>query len=149
MRLTALSAAHPLAIALIDLVGFKLVNDRYSHGRGDEVLRAIANTLREVLRGDDLVARYGGDEFVAVLGGAPLHAAHAALGRAVAAVDRLPEEITRGVTLSVGVVSMTRTETETGVLARADAAMYEAKRRGGNTVVVLDGTGDEAATAGP
>ncbi len=151
-RLLAMSddaRCFPLAIALIDLDGFKLVNDRYSHGRGDEVLRAIANTLREVLRGDDLVARYGGDEFVAVLGGAPLHAAHAALGRAVAAVDRLPEEVTRGVTLSVGVVSMTRTETEAGVLARADAAMYEAKRRGGNTVVVLDGTGDEGVTAGP
>jgi diguanylate cyclase (GGDEF)-like protein len=130
---------QPVAIALVDLDGFKGVNDRASHAEGDDVLRVVASTLRNALRGDDLVARYGGDEFVALLPGAPLYAAEAALNRAVRAVAELPEDLSRGVTLSVGVVALRQHETASSVLARADAAMYLAKRAGGNAVTTEHG----------
>lgn len=130
---------HPMSIALVDLDGFKVVNDKHSHAEGDDVLRVIASTLRQALRGDDLVARYGGDEFVVLLPGAPLHAAEAALGRAVDAVADLPSDLSRGVTLSVGVVSVRPREAAHSALARADSAMYLAKRRGGCQVAAVDG----------
>ncbi|KAA2255666.1 GGDEF domain-containing protein [Solihabitans fulvus] len=130
---------EPLSIALVDLDGFKGVNDRCSHAEGDNVLRVIASTLRQALRGDDVVARYGGDEFVVLLPGAPLAAAEAALGRAVDAVARLPEDLSRGVTLSVGVVSLRPQESAGQALSRADSAMYLAKREGGSRVAAVAG----------
>ncbi|GAA4612466.1 GGDEF domain-containing protein [Saccharopolyspora hordei] len=131
--------ADPLAVALVDLDGFKGVNDQCSHAEGDDVLRTVAATLRDTLRTDDFVARYGGDEFVVLLPGATLGAAEAALQRTVEAVDRLPDDLIHGVTLSIGVVAMRPQESAAQVLARADAAMYQAKRGGGNRVAALAG----------
>ncbi|MGH3624292.1 MAG: diguanylate cyclase [Sciscionella sp.] len=140
--------SHPLSIALIDLDRFKEVNDRLSHAEGDEVLRMIASTLRDGLRGDDLVARYGGDEFVVLLPVTPLASAEAALGRTVDAVAEVAEALTEGVTLSIGVVTLRVQESTGAALSRADTAMYLAKRRGGNQVVAVTGneelTGDSA-----
>ncbi|WP_216215084.1 GGDEF domain-containing protein [Amycolatopsis aidingensis] len=132
--LAGTATSQPLAVALVDLDGFKDVNDRHSHAEGDDVLRVVASTLRDALRGDDLVARYGGDEFIALLPGAPVSAAKQALGRAVSAVAALPHHLSHGVTLSVGLVSLRPQERAEQVLSRADAAMYQAKRRGGNQV---------------
>ncbi|RZS40797.1 diguanylate cyclase (GGDEF)-like protein [Herbihabitans rhizosphaerae] len=144
-RLDSLAADpknHPLAIALVDLDGFKEVNDRGSHADGDDVLRVMASTLRDTLRGSDMVGRYGGDEFIVLLPGAPLSAAEAALRRAVKAVDNLPEDLSRSVTLSVGVVSLRAGEPAARAVARADAAMYQAKRNGGNDVAAISGQVD-------
>ena len=129
-----------LSVALVDLDGFKEVNDRCSHAEGDDVLRVVASTLRDTLRTDDFVARYGGDEFVVLLPSVTLAASEAALRRTVEAVDRLPYQLSRGVTLSIGVVAMRPQESGGQVLARADAAMYQAKRGGGNQVSAFAGT---------
>lgn len=132
--LSSAADAQPLAVALIDLDGFKGVNDTHSHADGDNVLRVVASTLRDTLRGDDIVARYGGDEFIVLLPGAPVSSATQALGRSVTAVSDLPYHLSHGVTLSVGLVSLRPQERAEEVLSRADAAMYQAKRRGGNQV---------------
>lgn len=147
--LSAKTTAQPLSVALIDLDRFKGVNDEHSHAEGDDVLRVVASTLRDALRGDDLVARYGGDEFVALLPGAPVSAAKQALGRAVAAVASLPLHLSHGVTLSVGLVSLRPQERADQVLSRADAAMYQAKRHGGNQVATASSTPSEQPAPPP
>ena len=136
------------AVVMIDVDRFKQINDAISHARGDEVLRGVAAALRSSLRGPDLVARYGGDEFVVVLPDTSAADAGAAMTRACAAVAGLPvgdgakRSSTRelggagGVTLSVGVVAARPGEDATEVLARADAAMYAVKRAGGDAVRV-------------
>ncbi|MFC5141122.1 diguanylate cyclase domain-containing protein [Actinomycetospora rhizophila] len=127
------------AVAMIDVDRFKQINDTASHARGDEVLRGVATALRSSLRAPDLVARYGGDEFVVVLPDTVVADAAAALGRARAAVAALPAAQGRPVTLSVGVVAARAGEGPADVLARADAAMYAAKRAGGDAVRTHDG----------
>jgi diguanylate cyclase (GGDEF)-like protein len=129
------AAAQPCAVALIDLDGFKNVNDERSHAAGDEVLRVIADCLRSTLRSRDLVARYGGDEFVVVMPATPIPVACAALRRAADAVAALPVEVAAGVTTSIGVVRAPLDGEPAAALAAADAAMYRAKHAGGNTVV--------------
>lgn len=151
-RLRALASsadAQPLAVALVDLDGFKGVNDKQSHAEGDNVLRVVASTLRDALRGDDVVARYGGDEFIVLLPGAPASAAKMALGRAVKSVAQLPHHLSHGVTLSIGLVSLRPQERAEQVLARADAAMYEAKRGGGNQVASANSMAGDAGASWP
>lgn len=145
-QLSTDASAQPLAVALVDLDGFKGVNDKKSHQEGDDVLRVIASTLRDALRGGDFVARYGGDEFVVLLPGAPASAAANAMNRCRAAVADLPGHLSHGVTLSIGLVSMAPTEHVDAVLARADAAMYQAKRNGGNQVASAMQDGAEAVS---
>lgn len=140
--LSTSASAQPLSVALVDLDGFKGVNDTKSHAEGDDVLRVIASTLRDALRGDDFVARYGGDEFVVLLPGAPASSATAAMNRAVNAVAGLPGHLSHGVTLSIGLVSMAPDEHPEAVLTRADEAMYQAKRGGGNRVATATLSGE-------
>lgn len=121
-----------LAIALIDLDGFKGVNDRLGHRAGDEVLRMTASRLVAALRDEDTLARIGGDEFVVVAEGdvGPLDPAE--LERRLGAAVATPLEI-GGETItpkaSVGVVMAAKDDDADSLLARADAAMYERKGR--------------------
>lgn len=128
-------ANQPCAVALIDLDRFKDVNDGRSHAVGDEVLREIAATVRRMLRADDVVGRYGGDEFVVIMPDTPLPDAIAALERATGAVAGLPTEVASGVTMSVGVVGALPGVEPAATLAAADEAMYQAKHLGGNRVI--------------
>ncbi|GAA3241858.1 GGDEF domain-containing protein [Pseudonocardia petroleophila] len=132
----AAPTSQPCIVALIDLDRFKDVNDARSHAAGDRVLRAVASCLRTALRAPDMVARYGGDEFVVVMPATPLPVARAALVRAAESVAALPEDVAAGVTMSVGVVRAPLDADPSAALAGADAAMYRAKHQGGNSVVI-------------
>lgn len=130
-----------LAIALIDLDQFKLVNDTRGHGMGDLVLRRVARLLAAQARDTDVVARYGGDEFAILMPGTPVAAALAVADRIRALVSESPELAAGEIgpvplTLSIGIAACPDDATRLAVLIElADAAMYRAKEEGGNRVV--------------
>jgi diguanylate cyclase (GGDEF)-like protein/PAS domain S-box-containing protein len=119
------------SVALFDIDHFKRVNDSFGHGKGDEVLRAVATTLAQQTSGSDLIARWGGEEFVAVVG-ADLTGARALCERAREAVSRLEIPGVGRISISVGVTAIT--DDFDTALERADAALYRAKANGRNRV---------------
>ena len=136
-------AADPIAVAMIDLDHFKAVNDAYGHLVGDRLLTHVAATCRRALRADDLLIRYGGEEFIAVLPGQDARSAGAAAERLRMTVDRTPLRLRDGttvqVTASVGVavVALGAIDDPIGNLLReADAALYRAKAAGRDQVMV-------------
>lgn len=127
---------RPLAVLFIDLDGFKQVNDILGHARGDEVLVTVARIVESNIRSTDLAGRLGGDEFVVCLAGAPDSLRTTATAVAQRIVDAVGA-IGDGVGCSVGVAYCASDALGFDVaLARADAAMYDAKRRGKNRVSV-------------
>jgi diguanylate cyclase (GGDEF)-like protein len=139
----------PLALAVVDVDRFKDVNDHVSHRFGDGVLRDVAAELDRSTRRNDVVARFGGDEFVVIFEDTPHRAAVATLRRAAAAVAARSWEVPgRGsirVTLSVGVAALDEKSSVEELFALADSAMYEAKRAGGNRVMVPGGAPEDLA----
>jgi diguanylate cyclase (GGDEF)-like protein len=129
-----------LAVLFIDLDRFKLVNDRADHSAGDRVLSEMADRLTAMTRGVDLVARFGGDEFVAL---AEVDHENDALDMAERIRTGLSAPVAVGggqlvVTASIGVVITTDGSTSPAALLRdADNAMYEAKRSGRDQVVLF------------
>lgn len=130
----------PLALLLVDIDHFKVINDRHGHASGDAVLRAVAVALTAGLRGSDFVARVGGEEFVVGCPGLALDDA-VALGErlraAVAALD-IGDGAGRPIrcTISVGVApAATARDAFEGALRDADRALYVAKAEGRNRVV--------------
>lgn len=129
--------AHPLALAMRDLDRFKEVNNRLSHAVGDETLREVARLLRENVREVDVVARFGGEEFVMLFPETTLERAEAACEKVREAVAGYPWERIHPelrITVSIGVVDMTRFDTLEAGLAAADTRLYRAKDAGRNRV---------------
>jgi two-component system cell cycle response regulator len=129
---------RPLCVAMIDLDGFKQINDRFGHGAGDAVLRESAAALRSQLREYDFIGRYGGDEFVCVLPGcdAPAGRAIAERLRAIVAAEPFKwGEHSAPITLSIGLASTGSAGLDAAALVHAaDEALYRAKARGRNRV---------------
>jgi diguanylate cyclase (GGDEF)-like protein/PAS domain S-box-containing protein len=141
------SAGERLAVLMIDLDGFKKLNDSYGHAAGDQMLRIVGQRLRQGVRSHDLVARLGGDEFVVMLAGldASLQPAQtAAQGVAQALLERLslPYELEVGIShhsASIGVAVLDRrSATAEDLMQHADVALYEAKDGGRAMVRVFD-----------
>jgi diguanylate cyclase (GGDEF)-like protein len=135
----AQSSGAPLACLMLDIDHFKRINDDYGHAAGDAVLRQLADVLKNASRAEDMVFRYGGEEFSAILTNAPLKIALQIGERIRALVEKTDfvwEQQRIPVTLSVGVAVTTGTERDSQALIQAaDTALYEAKERGRNRVV--------------
>lgn len=131
---------YPLALIMIDIDHFKLVNDRHGHAAGDAVLQAVATTCASLLRSSDTIARYGGEEFVIVAPEADLASARQLAERlwtAVRLTDIPVGALSVHVTASFGVAMLQRDDREPEpLLRRADEALYAAKAAGRDRVVV-------------
>jgi diguanylate cyclase len=135
--------ARPLSVAVIDIDNFKQLNDRLGHQAGDGALVHLVQVVKDTLRPTDVVARYGGEEFVVLLINTPLDEAQAVM-------TRLQRELTKRfflhdnqkilITFSAGVTQFQPGDNQDSVIARADDAMYQAKKTGKNKVVAYTAT---------
>jgi diguanylate cyclase (GGDEF)-like protein len=149
-RRAFVSAAEPacergpgVAGVMVDIDHFKLVNDRYGHGVGDEVIREVAARLMSGVRGTDLICRWGGEEFAVLLPGTDGERARKIAGRLHDAVSERPVDTSAGplrVTVSVGLAAPGTVEPLSTLLHRADEALYESKRNGRDRVTVAGST---------
>ena len=129
----------PICLSLLDIDDFKKLNDRHGHAAGDEALIHLAAVIRESLRPQDTVARFGGEEFIIVFPETDLE-------EAVSAMTRLQRNLTRRIflhenqrvliTFSAGIAQLQPGERQSAIVQRADAAMYASKKAGKNQVMV-------------
>jgi len=135
LRAQAASTGQPICAIACDLDRFKRVNDLYGHARGDRVLKDAVRAMRSALRGFDSLYRLGGEEFLIVLPRTTIEQGGEVAERVRAAVE-LARPGGLDVTVSLGVAACTGSDVDYGmVVARADRALYAAKRRGRNRVV--------------
>lgn len=127
---------NQLCIALIDVDGFKKVNDRYGHTMGDVLLSDIATILKQDTRSQDVVIRWGGDEFAVIF-------AEASLKNALEVMERIRHKIEEAfssydLTISTGIISLQQERDVTALLTKADQALYKAKQQKNAVVTVND-----------
>ena len=120
----------PLALVAMDIDDFKPVNDRYGHGVGDQTLIGVAERLESCVRTTDLLARWGGDEFMVVLPASNLDTAKELAERIRRAIKQSPIVNDLNVTLSLGIVERRMGESPAALVARADRALYRSKAAG-------------------
>ncbi len=133
-------AGSDLCLLMMDIDHFKRFNDSYGHQTGDQVLRLVARTLIDGIKGRDFAARFGGEEFALIFPDTPMSAAirvadslrHAVEGKEV--VNRNSNKSLGRITLSGGVAHYVKGESITSFIERADTALYEAKKAGRNTI---------------
>ena len=122
-----------LAVCILDLDGFKLINDRYGHAIGDRLLVEVSERLKKIIRGEDTVARLGGDEFVILLGLMHANELEMAMQRILTALSLAYtiDGIELNISASIGVTIYPKDDADIDSLLRhADQAMYRAKLRG-------------------
>ncbi|HEU0054699.1 MAG TPA: GGDEF domain-containing protein, partial [Longimicrobium sp.] len=135
----AVRGVQPLSVMICDIDDFKRINDTFSHAIGDEVLRVVAAILRQNVRQSDVVARFGGEEFVVLFPSTTLDRATAAcekVCRLVREHDWRALHPRLAVTISAGVAAADAQPTHEKLLSDADRKLYQAKRRGKDRVVV-------------
>lgn len=163
------ASGHPFVLALIDVDNFKAINDTFGHPEGDRVLVEIARTLGSTVRPTDLVARYGGDEFVVMLSHTTAAQSQERLRQIMTALSKTTVGTADVVppihlTLSIGMTDWAAEDEVADLVGRADQAMYDAKRGGKDRIEVrrrparsklfqngrpVPGTPDEQAPATP
>lgn len=132
-------SASTLGIVFIDIDHFKAINDTYGHGIGDVVLKMVARTLANAMRTYDFLARWGGEEFIAVLPNLDQKALEGFTERLRALVEKSSATFNEkgvSVTISLGAVVARPLDSLEQVINRADALMYESKRQGRNRVTI-------------
>ena len=136
---------------MADLDHFKSFNDAFGHPRGDELLIAVARTLRQLSRATDILARYGGEEFTLVLpetSAAEAQVLAERVRQCVAAlkIDAVPTRrgAEPGVTLSLGVAAYNPGDSKEDLIEAADVALYQAKRAGRDRVYLAEENPGEA-----
>ena len=125
-------------LLVLDIDHFKAVNDTYGHTIGDEVLKVVSDRLKGGLRNVDMLARFGGEEFVAVMPDSGSRVAMMVaerLRRAIADTPFVTAGLSIEIAISAGVAHLAASDTPQSLLDRADGALYEAKARGRNQVV--------------
>ena len=135
---------RPLSLLMIDVDRFKRVNDKHGHLAGDEVLKTVARALQQGIRIEDVLARFGGEEFVVLAREAELSEAKAVAERLRQLVEVAQTRWESGhdvavgiaVTVSIGVAQLGPAETERDLFEAADEAVYQAKKNGRNRIVV-------------
>jgi diguanylate cyclase (GGDEF)-like protein len=149
----AVRTRAPLALALLDLDHFKIINDTFGHLAGDRVLREVADTLQQHMRNYDLIGRFGGEEFTILLPNTTVLQAQYIAERLRARIASLPVTGDNGVlgahlTASIGLATLVDSHRDLNdLIAAADNAVYKAKQDGRNKVHILT-DGREAAAAG-
>ncbi len=134
----ALRQTEPFALIMLDVDYFKNYNDNYGHRAGDACLAKVACVVKRSIRTPaDLVARYGGEEFVVVLPSSSLNEAALVAKRIQTnlretALPHVASAVSETVTVSMGITLSTAGDTVTGIIARADEALYRAKQQGRN-----------------
>jgi diguanylate cyclase (GGDEF)-like protein len=121
------TAPGPVTLAIVDLDDFKPINDAHGHDSGDAVLRVVADRLRGAVRADDLVVRYGGDEFAVVFAQQTPVDGAARLARRIAAAIQAPIALNGTLTITVGASIGLATANADTVVHQADATLYQDK----------------------
>ena len=152
-QITSMETGEPLSILMIDIDHFKKFNDSFGHQVGDQVLRLVAKVLQENVRGDDLAARYGGEELMAVLPGTAVDICAEIAERIRRRISearltrRATGEEISSVTVSVGVAQFRLAESAEMMIERCDRALYQAKRSGRNRTITESEIAGETAAA--
>lgn len=123
-----------LCVALIDTDNFKVVNDRYGHSQGDEVLKSIASIMKGNTRSFDVVTRWGGDEFAIIFPETPAEGAMAVAERIRRLVEQ--KEHCHEVTISVGIIAIDRAMDMRRILEAVDQALYKSKESKNNVTLL-------------
>lgn len=149
---SALATGQPLSLLVFDIDHFKAFNDSYGHLTGDQVLRLVAQVLKANIRGRDMPARFGGEEFVAILPETDL-AGGMNVGETIRAAVQSKELLKRStneklgrITLSVGVAVFRSDDTAATLIERADRCLYAAKGKGRNQVVAEHQLSEDSGT---
>jgi len=127
-----------LSVILCDIDHFKKINDTYGHDTGDRVLKQFAQTISQSIRDSDLLARWGGEEFILLIINAEPEMAKLVAEKIRKITEETEFEVVKNLTISLGIASLTADDNEESLINRADNALYEAKNNGRNCLVVSE-----------
>jgi len=128
----------PFTLIMMDVDKFKRINDTYGHEQGDQVLKAITRAAKDLLRGSDLLVRWGGEEFLVVAPNTDAADGFALAENIRLAIEKTPIEGCHNVSVSMGVSLIAAGKSIEDALGRADAALYRAKETGRNRCIMAE-----------